>query len=419
MTARTDFDRELAAWLVAERPIAAPYGLLETVVERVAETPRRPGWRVLDRWSWTQTAIRAASLARATLVAAMIVLLLLAIFALAALIGPPRPAPPFGLTTAGLIAVDTADGIVVGLADGTAREVIVPSAGGQAVSPTWSRDGLRLAFWERLQRSGPWSLVVVNPDGGGRQVLAEGISLKDREAGLAQPSNIAWSPDSRRLAFAADVESGGTSIFVAALGRPGATRITDPSLRGIDPAWAPGGEVIAFQSEANFTLHVVSPDGTNEHRLSTLADTFLWPDWSPDGTRLATTAGVGDESDIFIVSADGLVVTNISHNAAQEYSPSWSPDGRRLAWARVPIGGSDRGWVVVTDPGGPNLTEIRINADLAQPMWAPDGTRIFSYVQDADGSFKELVVLDPSGVAPVIRIPAAGNLGNGNWQRLP
>lgn len=31
----------------------------------------------------------------------------------------------------------------------------------------------------------------------------------------------------------------------------------------------------------------------------------------------------------------------------------------------------------------------------------------------------EIVVLDPSGVAPIVRLPAEGNVGNGNWQRLP
>jgi Tol biopolymer transport system component len=418
MTARHDVERQVTAWLETERPTTAPDGLLEAIQREVASTHRRRSWLIGDRWIWRYGAgLRTAArgLALAAVLAALILLLPLIV----GLIGSARPAPPFGLTRSGLIAVDTADGIVVARADGTDRKVLVPSSGGQAVSPTWSRDGLHLAFWERPDRDGPWSLVVVDPDGTGRQVLAEHITLRGREEGLAQPSNISWSPDSGRVAFAADVEGGGTAIHVARLGESNPTRITDPALLGIDPAWSPNGDVIAFQSAATGTLRAVTPDGTNEHRLSSLSGTFLWPDWSPDGSRLATAAFTESQSDIFVVSRDGTGVTNVSRNAAQEYSPSWSPDASRLAWARVPIGGTDRGWVVVTNPDGPNLTEIRINADLAPPVWAPDGTRIYSYVQATDGTFKELVVLDPSGVEPIVRLPAEGNVGNGNWQRRP
>jgi Tol biopolymer transport system component len=415
MTARHDVERQVATWLRSELTTSAPPGLLEAIRREVDATPRRPAWRIPDRWIWRHAAGLRVAARGLVLLMVLAALVVLTTFILG-IVGSARPAPPFGLTRAGLIAVDTAEGIVVGLADGTRRDVIV--AGGQSVSPTWSRDGLHLAFWHRPEASGPWSLIVADPDGQDREVLAEGVTLADREAGLNQPSNLSWSPDSTRIAFAADVGSG-TSIMVASLGRAGAIQITDPSLEGIDPAWAPNGRVIAFQSSATGTLHVVEPDGSNPRQLSTLRDTFLWPDWSPDGSRLATTAGVDEQSDIFVVSADGTVVTNVSHDASEEYSPSWSPDGSRLAWARVPIGGSARGYVVVADPDGPNLTEMRVDADLAPPVWSPDGTRVYSYVQAPDGTFAELVVLDPEGVAPVVRLPATGNIGNGNWQRLP
>jgi Tol biopolymer transport system component len=341
-----------------------------------------------------------------------------------ALVGSARPAPPFGLTRAGLIAFDTADGIVVDTADGTARKVIV-EPDGQSISPTWSRNGLHLAYWHRPGTSGAWSLIVVDPNGTGSSVVAESVILRHREADLAQPSNIAWSPDSRRIAYAADVGDD-TSIFVATLGRPGGVRITDPSLKAIDPAWRPDGSLIAFQSAQTETLHVVAPDGSGEHQLAALPHTFLWPDWAPDGSSIATTAFVEDpddstkgQIDIFTISANGAVVTNISRDPADEFSPTWSPDGSRLAWDRVPSDGSARAYLVVARPNWPNVVEIRIPADLAPPTWSPDGTRIFSYVMDSDGAFHEIVVIDPDGVAPIVRLPAKGNIGNGNWQRLP
>ena len=144
---------------------------------------------------------------------AVVALLLAALVAVVLLSGGPRPAPPFGLTRAGYIAFDTPEGIVLAHGDGSDRHVLVP-AEGQIVNPTWSRDGLSLAFWHRPEPSGQWDLVVVDAAGSSRRILAEGVSLRDREAMLNQPSNLSWSPDSKAIAFAGDVGAS-SSIFVA------------------------------------------------------------------------------------------------------------------------------------------------------------------------------------------------------------
>ena len=126
-----------------------------------------------------------------------------------------------------------------------------------------------------------------------------------------------------------------------------------------------------------------------------------------------------DQLDIFTVSADGSTVTNLSHDPSPEFSPSWSPDGNRLAWARAPADGSARAYVVVSDRAGSRVVELRTPADLAPPVWSPDGTRLYSYVGNDTDGFYQLLVLDPEGVAPAVRTPAPGNVGNGSWQRLP
>ena len=114
MTMQTDFDRVLTAWLVDERPSTAPAGLIDQVVNRVAVTNRRPGWLVLDGWTW-RPALRLA---------AVIVLLLLALVT-AVLIGSAllRDAePPTVQGRFTLVAPLTAEGArqVVQLNDGRA-----------------------------------------------------------------------------------------------------------------------------------------------------------------------------------------------------------------------------------------------------------------------------------------------------------
>ena len=417
MTTRSDFDRTLTDWLAEVRPTVTPAGLLDEALERVAVTRRRRPWLILDRWTWSARVRDWSSAGRVLATAAVLLLLLLAMIAASILIGAPQPAPPFGLANPGYITIDAGDGIVVARIDGSERHVLVPPAG-QSVSPIWSRDGLHLAFWHRTLADDPWSLVVVDRDGDGRTVVADDVTLRNREEALNQPSNLTWSPDSRRIAFAADTPEG-TAIFVVDRGAHGATRITDPALGAIDPAWSPDGSTIVFVSVATTTLHGVGPDGTDEHEIADLKDVVLWPDWSPDGGLVAVSAVVGDQLDVFTITADGKAVTNVSHDPSDEYSPSWSPDGKRLAWARAPADESARAWVVVTDRDGTRLVEMRLPADLAPPVWSPDGTRLYSYVTNDDGEFHQILVLDPEGVAPAVRIPAEGNVGNGSWQRLP
>jgi Tol biopolymer transport system component len=420
MSGRFDVDRQLSAWLANERPSAVAHGLLESVVREVAITPRRRGWRIADRWTWRHAAhVRTAA---RLLVLTVIAGALLALGVWLLVVGSRHPAPPFGLTRAGLIAFDATEGIIVSTADGTGRRVLVPPSG-QSVSPTWSRDGLLLAYWHRPDATSAWALAVVGPDGSDAGVVARDVRLREREEAFNQPSNIAWSPDSRLIAFAADTD-GGQAIFIATIGREGATRITDPALQAIDPAWRPDGRSIAFQSVATETVHVVAPDGSAEHELNPLPHTLLWLDWAPDGSTVATAAYVpvdpdSGQTDVFTISADGQTVVNVSRDPSDDYSATWSPDGGRLAWGRVPFEASARANIVVARLETQTVLEIRVDADLAPPAWSPDGTRLFSYVQGADGGFHELVVIDPDGVAPTVHLPAAGNVGNSNWQRLP
>lgn len=417
MNAWHPIDRLVVSWFEAERPSAAPAHLLAAVRDGVAATRRRPAWLVADRWTWRHGATIRTTV-RGGLAIAVLAALLAVLLMVAGLLGSARPAPPFGLTNPGRIAVDTADGIVLTNGDGSHRVLLVP-AEGQSISPTWSRDGLRMAFWHRAGATGSWNLEVVEADGGNPAVLTSGITLRIRETELHQPSNISWSPDSRQLAFAAD-DTGRTSIFVATLGRVGAERITDPKLFGIDPTWSPDGDLIAFRSGIKGTLHVVAPDGSGEHQLSNLVGTVYWPDWSPDGSRIAVAAKAGDNAtDIFVITRDGTTVVDVSSDPGIEVSPAWSPDGKRLAWPRATADDVAQVRIIVAGADGTDPMRIDAPADFAAPVWSPDGLRLYTYGHDLEGGFSSILVVDPAGVAPVVRLPAEGNIGNGNWQRLP
>ena len=219
------------------------------------------------------------------------------------------------------------------------------------------------------------------------------------------------------MAFAGDVGAS-SSIFVAEIASGSARQIVHEGLRAVDPAWAPNGSVIAFQSEATSSLHVVAPDGSDEHQLGWLTGTFLLPEWAPDGRSIAVAADVSGNSEIFTVSADGSVVTNVSNRPGGDLSPSWSPDGSRLAWGRA-MGSGTRGWVVVANADGSAQVQLDEPADLAPPVWSPDGTRLYSYVLNEENVFQSLLVLDPTGVAPAIQVPPRGTSATATGNDFP
>ena len=341
--------------------------------------------------------------ARPALLLALVGLLVIALVLVTLLAGGRRPAPPFGLARPGLITIDTADGIQLARLDGTERHVLVP-ADGQSLSPTWSRDRLHVAFWHRAANPGPWQLEVVDADGGDRQVVAGGVNLEERESTLNQPSSISWSPDSRRMAYAADV-AGGSAIFVVDRDVYGPTRITDPALKAVDPAWSPDGAGSPSKAPRRSGSRWSIPMAAASDRFDELGETTLWPDWSPDGALLAVSVWVPPRSRR---RTGRWRPTGRARGTCRAIPrPTCRPRGRPTGRAshgrahpptefrsRVRGRGQPRRRARGDDPGP---------ADLAPPTWSPDGTRLYRYVADEQTNFYEVVVLDPEGIAPPVK----------------
>jgi TolB protein len=204
--------------------------------------------------------------------------------------------------------------------DGSDNHEIPPNAPGslppdEPSEPAWTPDGRRLAFNDQASTKAPQGIYSVNVNGSDRQLLV-------RDGG--EP---AFSPDGSKLAY---VTASGIYTADADGSNP---RPLTLSTKATTPTWSPNGRRIAFQR--GDTIVVANADGSNERVIASVRG---WPYvtafvWSPDSKLIAFTrpsSTVGNRpftSSIVVARADGggerLVLRRRSTVRLQD--PAWRP----------------------------------------------------------------------------------------------
>jgi WD40 repeat protein/serine/threonine protein kinase len=279
--------------------------------------------------------------------------------------GGPAAFSPDGTRLAGL----SQDGKTIRIWNTETGKEVRPLGTG-AFCPTnvaWSPDGKRLAAGE------PKGLHVWNLDSG-----EECFRHEQDFGGVATASGfIAWSPDGRTLAYNRSNNFGVEIIEVKAGAKPLILEDTGNSIL----AWSPDGKTIARacnQVHQPIRLH----DAATSRRLRSLAEgatADLRFAWSPDGQTLALTDFVQPS----LVSADtGQAIAALKEAAGPVAS---SPDGKSLA-----TGGPNHAVILWESGGKVRVTLTGHDQDIALLAWSPDSKRLASY----SGGKKRLLLWD-------------------------
>jgi TolB protein len=134
------------------------------------------------------------------------------------------------------------------------------------------------------------------------------------------------------------------------------------------------GGRIAFSAFVDGNWDVYSLDATGDglrrHTFDPADD--LAPSWSPDGQCLAFQSHRDGNWEIYRLCSGDREPTRLTHDAAFDGRPAWSPGGALIAFDSFRAGDLD---VFLMDADGgkvANLTEDSAEGDLG-PAWSPDG----------------------------------------------
>jgi Tol biopolymer transport system component len=205
----------------------------------------------------------------------------------------------------------------------TAALMLLALLGGALVGPTCctiaqvsADSGERIVF--SSDRSGPWQLWTVRPDGSDLQQLTQG-GENDNDV------DPVFGPDGRQILFSS---TRGGQVGVWRVDRDGSRpeRICD----GDQAEWSPDGARIVLRRNEQILVRELE---TGRERLLSPPD---WPHcsgpaWSPDGAWIAFACRWDAGNAIFVTASEGGEPRKV-YDRKGACEPHWSPDSTRLVY---------------------------------------------------------------------------------------
>ena len=251
---------------------------------------------------------------------------------------------------------------------------------------TPSFDG-KIAF--HSERYGNLQLFVLDGESGAVEQLATG-AVKAYEP--------AWSPDCRSILYSHELGVNNSEIYkINSDGQLALPLLEEVRANTLEwaPAWAPAGDLVAFQSNPGAQINIcfASATGALTECMVQSGYSNAHPSWSPDGSQLLFISNRDGNWDMYLSdSLSGENAVNLTDNGGVNFHPRFSPDGQRIVFESDINGSFD---IFMIDDDGANLKQLTLNdSEDSDPSWMGNDTILYASNQLGDW---ELFWMDTNG----------------------
>jgi Tol biopolymer transport system component len=253
-----------------------------------------------------------------------------------------------------------------------------------AVQPSWSPHGKRIAFWNIADSSGHRDLWTIDPDAPRPKETVVRVTSDP-----AVDWNPVWSADGKYLYFGSD-RDGTMNLWRIPMNEESGKPTGAP-----EPMSLPGSFNAHFSVSQRGSIAYLTT--TRAYRMVALpfdartgkteapraliesSQEILNFRVSPDGRSIAFTTG--GQEDVFVAKADGSRLRQLTNDAANDRGVTWAPDGETLYFYSNREGRYQI-WTIRADGGG--LARVTDDEELRrlglravyQPDPSPDGATL-------------------------------------------
>jgi TolB protein len=246
------------------------------------------------------------------------------------------------------------------IADWDGENVVTPlNSPEPIISPSWSKDGSRLAYVSFESRK---PVVYVHTLATGQRKAVANFKGSN--------SAPAWAPDGSTLAVALTIDGLSQIYLIPSEGGGQPRRITTSPSIDTEPVFSPDGATLYFTSDRGGSpqIYRVPVSGGDPSRVTFSGTYNVSPRISPDGQSLAYVSR-RDGRFLVVVRDIASGAERLLSDGGREESPSFAPNGRWIMYA-TQAGGRDS--LVAASIDGRVRQRLTSNSgDIREPTWGP------------------------------------------------
>lgn len=243
--------------------------------------------------------------------------------------------------------------------------------------PSWSPDGLTIAYVSTSPINGKQNYWLMNSDGSNQHQIT---NFED-----SNRYELAWTSDGTKLIFRSPHEGGVQNLFSMNIDGSNMTKLTSFSFAICNFSYCPKNDKIVFnvnntQGGGQSDIWMMNVDGSNKQQLTFNSLNYDVVEWSPDGSNIAYTLQ-GKNKGLYLMDSEGnnhRLVYQFPNNSCS--FEGWSSSGNYMALRLYNPNDVDSYYSLwVTKSDGADLTQIS-NGYIEDIKWSPldNGTIAFA-----------------------------------------